>query len=221
MQILASCSLEEASRFNGKLVLPNEDAKKPDKVFLNIVADGRESVDVFKKVDEIPSVKCITFVGEGISYVPTGYEGSVFVEKTLEEALSESASYPNGVVVLVRLSKDFPNGVYNMRTVYELSMKNPNMRFIGGNILGIEGVRVGRFDSGKEKMSPVFSDIYDTFVEVDLDDLSGIQEIIKKTRRRAEHIMKEKKPRAPKEKKVSRRVQAFNSLFGDSGEVEF
>ena len=221
MQILASCSLEEASRFNGKLVLPNEDAKKPDKVFLNIVADGRESMDVFKKVDEIPSVKCITFVGGGISYVPTGYSGSVFVEKTLEEALSENVSYPSGVVVLVRLPKDFPNGAYNMQTVYELSVKNPNMRFIGGSILGIEGVRVGRFDSGKEKMSPVFSDIYDTFVEVDLDDLSGIQEIVKKTRRRAEHIMKEKKPRAPKEKKVSRWVQAFNSLFGDSGEVEF
>lgn len=221
MQILASCSLEEASRFNGKLVLPNEDAKKPDKVFLNIIADGRESVDVFKKVDEIPSVKCITFVGEGVSYVPTGYEGSVFVEKTLEEALSDSVVYPSGVVVLVRLPKDFPNSAYNMRTVYELSVKNPNMRFIGGSILGIEGIRVGRFDSGKEKMSPVFSDIYDTFVEVDLDDLSGIQEIVKKTRRRAEHIMKEKKPRAPKEKKVSRRVQAFNSLFGDSCEVEF
>lgn len=221
MQILASCSLEEASRFNGKLVLPNEDAKKPDKVFLNIIADGRESVDVFKKVDEIPSVKCITFVGEGVSYVPTRYEGSVFVEKTLQEALSESYGYPSGVVVLVRLPKDFPNGIYNMRTVYELSIKNPNMRFIGGNILGIEGIRVGRFDSGKEKMSPVFSDIYDTFVEVDLDDLSGIQEIVKKTRRRAEHIMKEKKPRAPKEKKVSRRVQAFNSLFGDASEVEF
>ena len=221
MQILASCSLEEASRFNGKLVLPNEDAKKPDKVFLNIIANGRESVDVFKKVDEIPSVKCITFVGEGVSYVPTRYEGSVFVEKTLQEALSESYGYPSGVVVLVRLPKDFPNSIYNMRTVYELSIKNPNMRFIGGNILGIEGIRVGRFDSGKEKMSSVFSDIYDTFVEVDLDDLSGIQEIVKKTRRRAEHIMKEKKPRAPKEKKVSRRVQAFNSLFGDASEVEF
>lgn len=221
MQILASCSLEEASRFNGKLVLPNEDAKKPDKVFLNIIADGRESVDVFKKVDEIPSVKCITFVGEGVSYVPTRYEGSVFVEKTLQEALSESYGYPSGVVVLVRLPKDFPNSIYNMRTVYELSIKNPNMRFIGGNILGIEGIRVGRFDSGKEKMSSVFSDIYDTFVEVDLDDLSDIQEIVKKTRRRAEHIMKEKKSKAPKEKKVSRRVQAFNSLFGDASEVEF
>lgn len=221
MQILASCSLEEASRFNGKLLLPNEDAKKPDKVFLNIIADGRESVDVFKKVDEIPSVKCITFVGEGVSYVPTRYEGSVFVEKTLQEALSESYGYPSGVVVLVRLPKDFPNGIYNMRTVYELSIKNPNMRFIGGNILGIEGIRVGRFDSGKEKMSLVFSDIYDTFVEVDLGDLSGIQEIVKKTRRRAEHIIKEKKSKAPKEKKVSRRVQAFNSLFGDASEVEF
>lgn len=221
MQILASCSLEEASRFNGKLVLPNEDAKKPDKVFLNIVANGNECLDVFKKVDEIPSVKCITFMGGEVRYVPTGHEGMVFVEETLEEVLQGDTSYPNGVVVLVRLPKDFPNAQYNMRTVYDLSIKNPNMRFIGGNILGVEGIRIGRFDSGKEKMSSVFSDIYDTFVEVDLGDLDGIQEIVKKTRRRAEHIVKEKKPKAPREKKVSRRVQAFNSLFGDSSEVEF
>ena len=117
-----------------------------------------------------------------------------------------------------------------MRVLKEVCDKYPTVRFIGGNLLGVEGVRIGRYDEGKDKCSPVFKDIYDNFVEVDLEDLDNLQEIVKKTRKKAESQIKEKtkkksksakaKSSTPKEKKVPKRKEAFSKLFS-TNEVDF
>lgn len=229
MKILASCDLRKALNFNGKLVLPNEDEKRPDKVMLNVVIDSSceySNEEVFQKVSELDKglVKCITFMvedGRFASYVPTDMEGMVFNEYSLDYYIG--GSIPMSMATsIIRL----PKGYSDMRTVLDICKKDNSTRVIGGYLLGIEGIRVGRFNDGKDKMSPVFRDIYDTFVEVDLNDLDGLQEIVKKTRKRAERLLSgdsKRKPRVskPKVKKVSKRVEAFNSLFSDEEGVEF
>lgn len=229
MELLASCSLEQAKGFNGKLVIPNEDSKRPDKVYLNVEYSEEDGTteEFFKKVSMIDRslVKCVSFPVEyaGVE-VPEEWRGRSFVYTDLDTVAGD-ASYPEseGVVSLVRLGNDFPSDKYkaNLRTLVEVCEKFPSVRFMGGNLLGVEGLRVGRFEEGKEKMSPAFRDIYDIFVEVRLDDLDGLTEIVKKTRKRAEGSEKGiRKPKVVKAKKQKRQVEAFISLFGDE-EVEF
>jgi len=222
MQLLASCNLEECKGFNGKLVLPNEDNSKPDKVFLNVVRTKEDGSNLEFFAELPDSVKCVTFL-KPVSKIPDKWKGNVFNELTLEEAKSSELPNIEGITNLVKLPKDFSD----MREVKELSEKL-NVRFIGGNLLGIEGIKIGRYDTGKEKMSCVFKDMYDTFVEVDLNNLDGITEIVKKTRKKAEGLgkIKEKKakktksgkPKEPRVPKVSKRSVAFNNLFSEAEE---
>lgn len=228
MKLLASCDIDKAMSFNGKLVLPNEDEKRPDKVFLNIVVDDAckySNEEIFKKASEMNknTIKCITFMvesGRFANYVPTEWQGKVFNEYFADSYHDPNIPVCTDAISLLRVKEDFSN----MRVVLENCKKHPDVRFIGGNLLGMEGVRIGRFDDGKDKMSPVFKGIYDTFVEVDLNDLDGIKEIVRKTRKRAESLeSKSGKPKVKKlkEKKVSKRVVAFSSLFSDMEEDEF
>lgn len=227
MQILASSSLENSKGFNGKLVLPNEDEnKKPDKVFLNIkVGIDENAKDIFNNLKG--TEKCITFSKENpTAFCPKELHGKVFNECDLD-ILENDVNFPmpEGVITLVRI----PDSYKDMRHLVEVCSKYPTVRVIGGTLLNVEGIRIGRFDTGKDKMSPVYKDIYDTFVEVDLDDLEGLQEIVSKTRKKAESLEgsekkkkgKSKKSSAPKEKKAPKRVEVFGKLFGDAEEVAF
>lgn len=227
MELLASCSLEQARGFNGKLVIPNEDSKRPDKVYLNVEyneSDG-STEQFLERVSELDKslVKCVSFPEEYAGVlVPEDWKGRVFVYTTLDTVVQD-VNYPesDGVISLIRLDEDYPSEKYKptLRDLVRVCEKHSDVRFIGGNLLGVEGLRIGRFDDGKEKMSPVFKDIYDAFVEVRLDDLDGLTEIVKKTRKKAESREKGTRgPRVAKVKKPKRQVQAFLSLFGDDEE---
>lgn len=223
MQLLASCSLEQSKTFNGKLVLPNEDQKKPDKVFLNVVVkDG--DVGVYNMLSG--NEKCVTFIDKAPSHCPEKLKGKVFYEVSLADFL-EGFEKVEDVITLVKLPSDYTN----MRFLQDACKDHPDVRFIGGNLLAVDGVRIGRFDEGKDKMLPVFNGIYDSFVEVDLNDLDGLQEIVKKTRKKAENLDGESKTKKSKSGKVSskekapakkpKRLEAFNSLFSSEGEDDF
>lgn len=222
MKLLASCSLEKSKEFTGNLVLPNEDKKNPDKVMLNIVVKDGNGKDVFKHLSG--NEKCVTFVGEPTLFCPTEWAGRVFNEVNLQELVDREGIYPTevkGVVTLVRVPEDY----HDMRFLKQVCDKYSTVRIIGGNLLGVEGVRIGRYESNKKAIPVVYKGIYDDFVEVDLEDLDGLQEIVKKTRKRAESIKsyekKSKKSGTPKPKKVPKRVEAFSKLFDSSSEVDF
>lgn len=227
MELLASCSLEQARGFNGKLVIPNEDSKRPDKVYLNVeYSESDGSAEQFlERVSELDKslVKCVSFPEEYAGVlVSEDWKGRVFVYTTLDTVV-QGVNYPesDGVISLIRLDEDYPSEKYipTLRDLARVCENNPNVRFVGGNLLGVEGLRIGRFDNGKDKMSPVFKDIYDTFVEVRLDDLEGLTEIVKKTRKKAESGEGgKKKPRVAKAKKPKRQVEAFMTLFGEEEE---
>lgn len=227
MELLASCSLEQARGFNGKLVIPNEDSKRPDKVYLNVeYSESDGSTEQFlERVSELDKslVKCVSFPEKYAGVlVSEDWKGRVFVYTTLDTVV-QGVNYPesDGVISLIRLDEDYPSEKYipTLRDLARVCENHPNVRFIGGNLLGVEGLRIGRFDNGKDKMPPVFKDIYDTFVEVRLDDLEGLTEIVKKTRKKAESGEGgKKKPRVAKAKKPKRQVEAFMTLFGEEEE---
>lgn len=153
--------------------------------------------------------------------IPDVFNEKVFNEYPNELFLSSNTEpeESSDIVKLVRVDKDFSD----MRYVLNSCKQDKNVRFIGGKLLNIDGVRIGRFDNGKEKMSPYFEDMYDNFVEVELNNLEGIQEIVKKFVKRRKSlkeilkikVSKSKSPRKPK------RLEVFNSLFADNNEDEF
>lgn len=229
MELLASCSLEQARGFNGKLVIPNEDSKRPDKVFLNVeyTESNGTTTEFFEKVSTLDRslVKCVSFP-EGYAgvVVPDDWKGRVFVYSSLDNVV-QNPNFPEseGVITLIRLNEDYPCDKYkpNLRDLVSVCSKFDSVRFLGGTLLGVEGLKIGRFEEGKDKMSPIFKDIYDTFVEVRLDDLNGLTEIVKKTRKKAERNEKDKKPKVMKAKKPKKQLEAFKNLFGDEEEEEF
>lgn len=213
MEILASCTLEESKKYSGKLVIPCEDKKSPDKVSINIVVDDGDT-SVFKELSG--TEKCVTFINEPTTFCPTELAGSVFNEYSLDDVANGRVQDIEGVVSLVRLEDDFKD----MRVLLKYSKKYPFIRFIGGYLLGVEGINIGRYDKGKDKMSPVFSEMYDTFIEVALKNLDGIQEVIKRNKKKVSSMSNgTTKTKKPKVKKESKRKVAFGNLFGEAGEA--
>lgn len=225
MQLLASCSLDEACSFNGKLVIPCEGGEKVDKVLLNVCVKDEDHTEVFERVNK-SFVKCITFSSENpVRSVPSEYKGMVFNECSFGELLDGTVSVGvEGAVTLVRLPSEFPSGELNMRSVYEASVKYPDVRFIGGKLLALEGVSIGRYDNGKSS-SCVYDGVYDSFIEANLHDLDNITELVRKSKKVSDSSLKVKKAKkgsfAPKKKSVaSKRVEAISRLFSNK-EVDF
>lgn len=218
MVLLASCGYEKSKDIKGKLVMPSEveGSKASDKVLLNVVVgDGIGCEEVFQGIGS--NVHCVSFVGnKKATYCPDGLNGNVFNEYNPEDAEEGNIVPIMGVVDLIRV----PKGFSDMRSVKRWCEKYPTVRVIGGDLLGIEGVRIGRYDKGKENMSPVFNDVQDYFVEVDLDNLEGVSEVIKSSRSKLEGVGEEKSEKKKTEKAAPRRIAVFNGMFGGA-EVDF
>lgn len=223
MELLASCSLEESKSFSGKLILPADGNAYPDKVSLNVEVTP-ENIGNFSFDALSSNVKCVTFISCGMPEVPEKWKGHVFNQ------VSGSEGYTNidGVVNLICNSEKC---TLDLRQLAEECKRDPSVRVIGGKLLQVEGIRIGRYDKGKDRHSPVYDGMYDTFMEVQLDYLEGIEERISKAKKKEESDGEEKKPKsksgksnsqkAPKaEKQPPKKVTAFNNLFGGN-DVEF
>lgn len=213
MKILAGCTIEEALKFNGKLTIPNEDKKTPDKVVLNLQIEEGDKVD-FKSLPK--AVEVITVNGVSSMKVPESYKGKVFNSLSLE-AYDSLEEYNSEFPLLVML----PEGYCDMRTLKRECEKNSYVRFWGGNLLGIEGVRIGRYDSGKDKMLPSFCGVYDNFMEAKLGELSGIVETLSKNRKKLETVEKKGKSKSKSKKSnsegkssKSKKKEVVSKLFG-------
>lgn len=215
MEILATCTVEESLKYKGGLKIENEGGK-PDKVSLNIVVtDGDTSI--LKDINS--NVKCITYKGnvdfEGCD-IP---KGKVFKEVSYSDNMKIDET--EGVTTLVRVEK----GYSNMRALYDLCKRYSFVRVIGGNLLNIDGVRIGRYDTGKDKGLPVYCDIYDQFLEIPLSEIGNLSEVVKKARKKLNSDASEKKSKSPKEKKTPAKkndiAKSFTSLFSGVEAEEF
>lgn len=214
MEILANCTLEESTKYEGKLLIENEDGGKPDKVFLNIVVeDGNTSI-----LENLNSnIKCITYKGD-VDFSDVDIpKDKVFKEVPFDGEIEEI----EGVTTLVRV----PEGYSDMRVLQGICEKYPSVRVIGGNLLNIEGVRIGRYSLGKDKGSPVYNGIYDQFLELPLSELGNLKDVVKKARKKLNSSNIEKKSKVAKDKKPAPKkndiAKSFSSLFNNIEEEEF
>lgn len=228
MDFLASCSLEESQQYSGKLVIPAEDGGRAGKVMLNIVYEGGDR-SLLKSIGG--NVKCITYRGEMVGFDEESFEDTpqgVFHEVDLcEFSVKETPKY-TGVTTLVRL----PDGYCDMRRIYNICKARDDVRVIGGNLLAIDGIRIGRFDGGKDKIAPVFNGVYDSFIEVNLSELGDVTELVKKAKKKMKDATKEpKESKAKKKKEKSQEItpkrkankisNSFSCLFSESDAEEF
>lgn len=202
--LLASCSLEDAKKYRNKLVVASDDSKKPIEVILNVVTDTPD--DALK--EGIGSAKYLTSTVRP-TICPESMKGRVFHEIPLEDFTG--VDEVDGVVCLVRL----PVGFCDMRRVYDVCSTGDEytdveakVRVIGGNLLEIPGVHIGRSDKGKEKMSAVFNGTYDMFDEVSLDDIS-VKEVLSKIRTGSTKKQGGGTPNAK-----AKKVETFTKFFG-------
>ena len=93
-------------------------------------------------------------------------------------------------------------------------MKYPTIRATGGNLLEIPGIRIGRYDKGKEKMTSVFNGVYDIYREVDLGDIQ-VQRVMSKASARG---TKSSKSSSKKPSSINKKTETFSKFFG--GEME-
>lgn len=214
MEVLASCSLERSKGVTGSLFIQDSEGKGHHKVLLNVVVDDESEEQVFSEVGN--NVKCVTFAGSTkATHCPEGMQGRVFNQYTLSEIHSGLGEDIEGVVTLVKLPDDYSH----MLTLKKLCETREDIRVIGGNLLSIEGVRIGRY---KGKRPLVCKGIYDSFIEIDLDSPDAdVREKIKKAGAVTEKSGEKKsKDRVQVEKKPNKRVVAFNTMFG-GGEEDF
>lgn len=204
--LLASCSYEESKKYNSKIVLVSEEEnnKKPEEVVLNIVTDNPNEVFVGGK----GVAKCIT-TNVSPNFCPTDLQGDIFRLYNFGEDLSTVEEEVEGVVPMLVL----PEGYSDMREVYNLAIKYPRLRFTGGNLLEIPGIKIGRYDKGKEKMSAVFDGVYDMFTEVSLSDIK-VQRVLSKARSKSSSGSS-KKSSSTKSKKT----ETFSKFFGGEGDA--
>lgn len=206
---LAECSYEDAIKYRGRLVtVPNEEGEKPINVLLNIVTDNPDEV----LSNGVGIAKCVTTKVKP-TVCPEKMKGNVFYEVAYED-FNGVDELPDGVVVLVRLPEDF----CDMRKAEEICLGNEayddvdaKVRLVGGNLLEISTVAIGRYNEGKEKMSAVFNGVYDIFKEVKLSDLEVKQISAKKS---GNGNSSPKKP-----SNSSKKAKVLGKIF--SGNVEF
>lgn len=204
MEVLASCSYDESLKIDGKLQIPSDGVSKPDKVSLNVVVtNGDTSV-----LNKLPvNVKCVTFMGDvdlsGIT------DKKVFREIKLGDEIPKDC----GVPILVRVDDTFSD----MRKALELCSQAKNVRIIGGNLLQIDGVRIGRYDTGKDGTTVVYNGVYDQFLELPLAEIGNLQEVVRRARNKLDSALSERKTKSVKSEKTAPRKtemgKTFSSLF--------
>lgn len=219
MLFLARCSEDEVRGIKGKLIIPSEEGKKDDRVLINLVVPNGD-VGVFDRLTG--KEYCVTFENTVIDAIPNGLpeamNGRVFNKVSYDVFSKDPSGYSDSVPLLVELPSDFTD----MRVLYDYCMNYPQVRFIGGKLLGIKGLRIGRSDEGKDNMSSVYEGMYDGFVETSLSDLSNIREIVKRVKTKVIEGSDKKVSKAKKEKvvKPNKKVESFKKLFTEE-EVDF
>lgn len=222
MEILASCLYKDSLSFDGKLI--SMDLENPsDRVLLNVIINEEDLQYVNRFVG---STKCITFMCDADydrysfpkdrmfrEYKYSGVDGISLVD------FVNSLNLNSGITNLIRL----PDGYSNMRDVQTVCLNNDSVRVIGGDLLGIDGVRIGRFDGNNGSI--LYCGVYDQFLELPLSEIRNLREVIKKSRKKFEADTSKSTAKGTKEKKnVTKKVdiiKSFSTLFSGVDEEDF
>lgn len=192
VKLLADCTVEDARKYNSRLVRPRRSVNKKGKetvskdiVYLNVVydEDSTESLsEVLQKgigVADVLTVKDLDAFS-GVREVPEELHNRVQVFVDYDERVDALKSIPAGVRVIAELPKETRN--YDIfKLAEECTSSAGALRFVGNVMLRTDGLKIGRFDEGelpglKDLPGASVSSKFDEFEEVNLEDLSGVEE---------------------------------------------
>lgn len=157
----------------------------------------------------------LTFIGcMPNEEVPSHCKGRVFSEYTLE-GISEIPVNPS-IVPLVRL----PKGYNKMMELKTLSEKYSDVRFVGGSLLSVGGIKVGRYDAKPSILCDIF---YDNFLELSLDELPSSTSLLQEAQNRLSLYQSKPsktkstkaKPKSKAKPKQNSKAAVISNLFSD------
>lgn len=179
--VVVECPANKIKKYTGKLMSGDQ------RVYLNIIVKNEtELKDIFEYLNITENIKYITIrdfkeyiklpeIEKETKSVPIFYEipYGIFNVEELQEITEK------GYICLIKLSGNLTEmETPNLRDIYRLSKTIKNIRFIGGTIVELEGIKVGLSDEEKENMGGVYKDTYDSFTVTTLKDIKNL-EIIK------------------------------------------
>lgn len=210
--ILATCRLEEYRTLDGRVTCEGE------RVLFDLEFTVSEFLENRSVLDDT-GVWCVTVVGwDGIEKLPDlvseKWKDRVYVSGRLGD-VERSVNLPSGYIFYVKLE----NGYSNMKELYDVCKKYPNVRVTGGKLLLIDGVRVGRTDEGKDKLNVYMEESYDNFLEVKYSELTDVT-VIRSKLKKYDNQSSEKKQKPKSTSKPSVIAGSFSSLFGGE-DVDF
>lgn len=220
MKIIADCSYEDARKYKGKLNIELEDGKTAN-VKLAVECASLEEYEEIKGNKAVEYLDCLFDLPEGYAV-----EKKTFRKYSLDDKDKIEASEVEGVIPLLKLPEDFAD----MYLLSEKSKEVEGLRLLGGKLLGIEDVRIGREDvEDKNKKLGIFYDgVYDLFQEVNLSELENLNEIVSKRSERLEKALtdkefkaKNRKPKKAGKSGLSKKITAFEKLFSSDKEEVF
>lgn len=217
MNVLLGC------KYRKDMVIPTVDGHT---VIPNVIFENEE-VDNALVSNLIGKGYYVTFTGNSRFNIPEGINNShVFSEYTMEELESDIELCNPGVTNIIHVS----DGVYpDLRLLVSYCNMGENIRVIGGNLLCVDGLRVGRIEGNKPL---VCSGVYDSFIEADESELSDMNTLLEKIKQAEKSLSKamlksnkskssnssKKSPSQPSEPKKpssnSKKATAFSNLFG-------
>ena len=213
MKVLVSCNLDD---FKTNCIENKVFEKGSDTLYYNIEVSTEEELKEAESFRNNERVMCITALDIDLN-------GNCFKEITLDDVDNLSFAPSN---TLCRL----PDGFSDMKRVDDIRRKLNGIRFIGGNLLELPDLKIGRYDEGKEKLGSVFNGIYDTFLEVRAEDIDNLEEIkgnlnpymlndileikVKTSKKKVVNRSINSGEKKEKPKKVKAAAQSFGSLFG-------
>lgn len=220
MEILASCTYNESLMYDGKLFSEDEEFNT-DKVSLNVVIDGTEgTISGFNS-----NVRCLTFIKD-VNYSHYRFNRDrmfrlyeYYGDGSLVDFVG-SLNLSTSITNVIKLPKTYSN----MRDVKTVCI-NYGVRVIGGNILMLDGVNIGRYNTGKDGGTILYNELYDQFLELPLSEIQNLKEVIKRCKKKLEDKDSSSSSKNAKEKKnISKKVdisKSFSTLFSGVEEEEF
>lgn len=148
MSIISTVDYNTATQYKNCVLSTKHNGKK-HKVYLRMICDEFTLASGLELVRVCPSIVAIEYVGQNECdvYKNLGVANKFFVYRvfdygeniTFEDVDVVLDSVPSGVVPVIHLPETFTN----IELLHRICQVKPKVRFYGGNLFCIDGVRVG------------------------------------------------------------------------------
>lgn len=149
MAIISSVDYSTALSYKG-MNLSTKYNNKKQKVYLKLNCDDLTLADCLELARLSKNIVMINYQGidTNVTYLSLTEDSGIYIGKvidfgnniTLEDIQRIENQVPKGVVPIINLPEDYNN----LEFIWRASKKFPRVRFSGGNLFAIEGVKIGQ-----------------------------------------------------------------------------